>query len=256
MGISQNKYKLMENRRLNDSTVSITVNAPEIASAACAGQFVNIRAEGFYLRRPISLCGIDRDNKTIRLVIEVRGDGTEAISRKSRGDELDLFGPLGKGFELLPPDRKALLIGGGIGTPPLLPLAEHYKKNAECVLGYRTGQAVILAEDFEKHSPSVHICTDDGSIGIKGNVIPSAEKILMEGRTDIIYACGPLPMLKEIALLSKKYGIRAQISMEERMACGMGACLGCACKTGTGGNEHYKHVCKDGPVFEADELVF
>ncbi len=229
---------------------------PKAAAEAVPGQFVDIKAEGFTLRRPISICGIDKDKGTLRIVFEERGKGTAQIARVNVGECLDIIAPLGHGFELLDKSSKAVMIGGGIGTPPMLPLAQHYGENASVIFGFRNSRAVILKDDVIKAGAELILCTDDGSEGRKGFVTDALADLLSQSKPDIIYACGPMIMLKRIAQAAKDNGIRCQISLEERMACGVGACLGCACVTKQDGEKVYRHVCKNGPVFEAEEVAF
>lgn len=234
----------------------MTVSCPPLASQAEAGQFVHIRVAGFTLRRPISICTIDAGAGTIRLVFEVRGPGTEALSALEPGDEMDLLGPLGHGFRPLSPGSRVIVVGGGIGVPPLLETAARYGKNATAILGFRTKDAVILTKDFENAGCDTRLATDDGSAGYHGFVTGLLEQRLAEGPADLICACGPMAMLKGVAAMAEKAGISCQVSLEERMGCGVGACLVCACKTVREGKELYSHVCKDGPVFESSEVVF
>lgn len=229
---------------------------PDAAREAVPGQFVDILAEGYTLRRPISICGIDRDKGTLRIVFEVRGKGTAVISQKEVGSSLDIIAPLGHGFDLLDTDKRAVIIGGGIGTPPMVPLAQHYGANATVIFGFRDARAVILKEDIERTGADMILCTDDGTSGRKGFVTDALDDVLKTLRPDIIYACGPMVMLRRIAERAAKDDIRCQISLEERMACGVGACLGCACVTRQDDKTVYKHVCKNGPVFDAKEVVF
>ncbi len=227
---------------------SVWLNCPELAGEARPGQFADIRCGGFTLRRPISICEKREDG--IRLVFEVRGEGTEWLAGRETGETLDLLAPLGNGFELLH-GANALLIGGGIGVPPLLELAKYYKNNAAAALGFRHGDAMILERDFAARCETA-VATEDGSRGVKGYVSAAAEKLAEKRRPDIIYACGPTPLLKYAAELAERTGARCQLSLEQRMGCGVGACLVCACKVRTG--EGYKRVCKDGPVFEASDV--
>ena len=169
------------------------------------------------------------------------------------GDSFDILGPLGQGFRLGDTNRKALFVGGGIGVPPLLNPAKQFGKNATVVLGFRNKDAMILKEDFEKAGCKVIIATDDGSFGHHGLVTECLDEVA----ADVIFACGPMPMLKALCKVADERSIECQISLEERMACGIGACLGCACKTKKpDGNETYGHVCKDGPVFDYKKVVF
>ena len=250
----QGLYPIIKKTASAKGIFDITVLCPEIAALAEAGQFAQVLAEGFFLRRPISICGIDKQAGTIRLVFEVRGSGTEVISHLNVGENIDIMAPLGHGFTKI--DGKAVCIGGGIGVPPMLGIASLYGPDATVITGFRNAAAVILQEDFKAAGCYTILCTDDGSAGIHGFVTTALEQHLQSNKTDIIYACGPMPMLKAVAAMAEKNGIRCEVSLEQRMACGVGACLGCACRTLVNGEEKFRHVCKDGPVFDAREVVF
>ncbi len=251
----QNKYLITEKRAAARGVFDITVSCPEVAELAQPGQFAQVAAEGFFLRRPISICDIDKARGTIRLVFEVRGKGTEKISQLNVGDVIDIIAPLGKGFTALQ-NAKAVCVGGGIGTPPMLGIAKQYGENAQVISGFRTAQAAILQEDFAAACCGVTLCTDDGTAGIHGFVTEPLKYRLERDKPDIIYACGPAPMLKGIAKLAKQYGVKCEVSLEQRMACGVGACLVCVCKTVKDGEQYLSHVCKDGPVFDSEEVDF
>lgn len=253
----QGAYPILKKDNLARNVYSFEVLAKEIAEAAQPGQFVHIKAEGFFLRRPISLCEISAERGTVRIVFEIRGEGTRMLAGLQEGSMLDIIGPLGKGFTMLEPEKEALLIGGGIGLPPLLEVAKHYGMNSTVISGFRTAGSVILNTDFKHHTKQVMVCTDDGTMGAKGNVLAAFNFLLQKKRpVDILYACGPHPMLKGVVEVAKEAGIRCEVSLEERMGCGVGACLVCACKTVKSGQEYFAHVCKDGPVFPADEIVW
>lgn len=252
----QGKYPIVDKKNLAKGIFDITVRCPEIAEESQAGQFAQITAEGFFLRRPISICDIDKENGTIRFVFEIRGKGTEKISELNKGDMIDIIAPLGKGFKVLEKGRKAVCIGGGIGTPPMVGIAKEYGENATVISGFRNAAAVILQEDFKSVGANAILCTDDGSAGNKGFVTSAFEKLLESEKPDIVYACGPMVMLKGIVTIAEKYGIETQVSLEQRMACGVGACLGCVCRTVKDGKEIFSHVCKDGPVFDSKEVDF
>lgn len=238
---------LLHKEKLQEGMFSFVLEAPGIARSAVPGQFVHVRLPNRTLRRPISLCQIDPQEGTVRLVFQIRGEGTAELAELVEGDPLDVLGPLGTGFPLGEKTGKALLVGGGIGVPPLLPLAGYYGANATAVLGFRNAEAVILEQDFKRTGAAAVVATDDGSYGENGIV---TEKIPDEPY-DVIYACGPAPMLRAVAGLAALKGICCYISLEERMACGVGACLGCACELlDDSGNSYYGHVCKDGPVFD------
>lgn len=250
----QGLYPIIKKTASAKGIFDITVLCPEMAALAKAGQFAQLLAPGFFLRRPISICGIDKQAGTLRLVFEVRGSGTEALSRLNVGDNLDLIAPLGQGFTVT--EGRAVCVGGGIGVPPMLGIAAEYGERAAAITGFRNAAAVILQEDFKALGCETILCTDDGSAGIHGFVTTALEQYLQSNKTDIIYACGPMPMLKGVAAIAEKYGVRCQVSLEQRMACGVGACLGCATKIKRDGEDKHLHVCKDGPVFDSKEVVF
>lgn len=256
MKYTQGKYIITEKSALARNIYSFTVSCPEIAQVAVPGQFVHIRIGSFTLRRPISICGIDPAKGTLRFVFEIRGEGTSEIAKLNVGDVIDMLAPLGHGFTVNPDFKKVVLIGGGIGTPPMLPLAAAYSEKSTAISGFRNASAVILQEDFAAAGAETILCTDDGSAGIHGFVTQPLEELVKNGGIDAVFACGPTPMLKRIAEICKKNSVYCEISLEERMACGIGACLGCACKTKRNDEEYFAHVCKDGPVFKAEEVLW
>ena len=244
--------EILEKEELAKGIFSFVVSAGELAKAAKPGQFANILVPGKTLRRPISICEIDKEKETLRFVFEIRGEGTEQLSQYQVGDSFDILAPLGNGFQLGDTNRKALFVGGGIGVPPLLQGAKQFGANATVVLGFRNKDAMILREDFQAAGCNVIVATDDGSFGHHGLVTDC----LSDVEADVIFACGPMPMLKALCRVAEERGIECQISLEERMACGIGACLGCACKMKRDdGSEGYGHVCKDGPVFDYRKLM-
>ena len=231
---------------------SMVIEAKDIAVQAKPGQFVDLySADGSkLLPRPISLCEIDREAGTLRLVYRIAGKGTAEFSKLVAGNAIDVLGPLGNGFNL--EDGKAILIGGGIGIPPMLQLAKELNCEKSIVLGYRDEE--FLSEEFAPYG-DVYKSSDNGAIGVKGTVMDAIKEYGIEGTH--IYACGPTPMLRAIQAYALENGIRAQLSLEERMACGVGACLACVCKSKEvdhHSNVHNKRVCKDGPVFYAEEV--
>ena len=238
---------------LADGVYSMVLSAPEIAGQAKAGQFVSVytKDSSKLLPRPISLCGIDKEKGELRLVYRVAGAGTEEFSRYEAGEKVQVMGPLGNGFPLK--EKKAILIGGGIGIPPMLGLMEALDCERTAVLGYRDSQ-LFLKDEFEAFGP-VSVATEDGSAGTKGNVLDAIRANGVEGA--VIYACGPTPMLRAIKAYAAENAIECYISLEERMACGIGACLACVCQSKEvdhHSNVHNKRICKDGPVFAADEV--
>ncbi|MCL2030827.1 MAG: dihydroorotate dehydrogenase electron transfer subunit [Oscillospiraceae bacterium] len=217
--------------------------AMETAPEPVPGQFVHIDCGGgLLLRRPLSLCGYD--NGIARLVYAARGEGTRRLSRRRPGERLDMLGPLGRGFVM--DSRPALLVGGGIGVPPLVFCADRAEGRVHAVLGFRNADAVCLTEAFA----SAEVLTDDGSAGAKGYPHEALRAHLQTGDWARVLACGPVPMLRAVAKVCAEHGVECQVSLEERMACGVGACLVCAC----GVNGDYKRVCADGPVFDAREV--
>lgn len=238
-----------DNVRLNEFAYSLTLEAgEEMTSLISCGQFVHIKCgHSRLLRRPISIC--DWQDGLLRVVFEVRGDGTGWLSRRDPGDRLDVLGPLGHGFDLS--GGKLLVAGGGIGVPPLLACA---KAGAEvhAALGFRDIGHQMLTKEFSEACKSMSVISDDGTTGRQGYVTQLVEELLdREGGFDAVLACGPKPMLRAVAAAAAKHGVACQVSMEERMGCGVGACLVCACQTADG---HMKHVCKDGPVFLSTEV--
>lgn len=250
-------YDVMEGRLLHTEEIAagiydFVIEAPDLAQTAEPGQFLHIRLPGRALRRPISICGIDRKAGTLRIVFQIRGEGTAELAGWKEGDSLDVLGPLGKGFPVDCAGKRLLLVGGGIGVPPLLGVAEALGKNTVAVLGFRNRDAVILERDFQNAGSKTLVATDDGSYGHHGLVIGLAEK----EEFDCVYACGPTPMLKAVCRLAGEREVPCFISLEERMACGIGACLGCATPLlREGGEPYYGHVCKDGPVFDYRRVV-
>lgn len=255
MDYAQGSFPIVCKENLAKDCYGLWVRCPALAAAARPGQFAHLRAEGFSLRRPVSICEIDRERGLLRFVFEVRGGGTAALARLNEGDLLDLIAPLGTGFTLFP-GKRAALVGGGIGSPPMLALAREYGQDAAAFLGFRDASAVILERDFRRAGTETFLCTDDGSAGIPGFVTGPLEQELEKGGYDIVYACGPKEMLRNVARLAERHAVPCEVSLEERMGCGVGACLVCACKCVRDGKELYAHVCKDGPVFPSTQVVW
>lgn len=228
----------------------------ELAEHAHAGQFVAVypKSAATLLPRPVSICEVDREQCRLRLVYRIAGKGTAEFASYGTGDSLDILGILGNGFPVeAARGKKVFLMGGGIGIPPMLQLARELDAEKHILLGYRN-QDLFLQDDLGEHG-QVYIATEDGSVGVQGNVMDIIR--VNELQADMIMACGPMPMLRAIKKYAVEQGIPAYISLEERMACGVGACLGCVCKTKE--IDHHSHVhnariCTDGPVFEADEV--
>ncbi len=243
--------ELVKKQKLTGEVYDFTVLCPEMAQQAKPGQFLHILCGGdAYLRRPISICDVI-DNRYLRFVFEVRGAGTAELAKREKGGRLDILGPLGNGFEVHPEDADAiLLIGGGIGIFPLLNLAKKLEGRATVLLGFRNREAVIMADEFAAVSRNVFLATDDGSCGYHGFVTDILKNILSSNPVSRIYTCGPAPMMKLTARIAGENKIPVQVSMEERMGCGVGACV--TCTITVAGNR--KRVCKDGPVFDGAEV--
>lgn len=256
--VAANRVKSIE--ELVPGIYKMTLESEYIAEAARPGQFVNIRCCGdgsTLLRRPVSICGVDRDNNDYVIVFQVKGTGTGLLAAKRPGDALDVMGPLGKSFDISPRYGRIAVVGGGIGIFPLLfVLREGKAAVRHSYLGFRSSSLVVMRDEFSRASDRCEICTDDGSEGYRGLVTELLERDIARSPFDIIYACGPTPMLKKVSEIAEKYGIPCQVSLEQRMGCGFGACLVCACKTVKGEDWEYKHVCKDGPVFWSRDVIF
>ena len=247
---------IVEAAKLNEYAYSFTLEVGDMVKkeGLMAGQFLHIACgEGLLLRRPISVCMVQEDEPqdTARVVFEVRGEGTKWLAQRQVGDKVNVLGPLGNGFTVSSDDR-LLLVGGGIGVPPLLGQAAFTAKNSTAVLGFRSAGRAMLVEDYRDYCEAVYLCSDDGSLGRHGFVDAQLKDILEKDKNfTAVLACGPKPMLKNVAKVAAEYGVPCQVSLEERMACGVGACLGCAVQMADG---TMKHVCKDGPVFDAKEV--
>lgn len=240
-------YTILTNEPLTATVWRMTL-AGDTQWITAPGQFVNIALEGRYLRRPISVC--DYDESSITLIYKVVGDGTERMSRMRAGERLDLLTGLGNGFSTKTESRRPLLVGGGVGVPPLYNLARKLLaegKPVEVVLGFNTASEVFYEEEFRALGCRVTVATADGSRGVEGFVTTAiaAEK----PDFDYFYACGPMPMLHALCDAVEQDG---QLSFEERMGCGFGACMGCSCKTKYG----YKRICKEGPVLTKEEILW
>ena len=243
--------EIISNERITESIYDIIISCPEIADTAYAGQFISIKcSEDKILRRPLSICGAD--NSRLRIIFETKGGGTIWLSGRSPGQYLDVLGPLGKGF--LDPDGRIIVIGGGIGAPPILFAAQTSKSAVTAILGFRNKSKIILQNEFESICEKVYITTDDGSSHIRGTVAVPLAELLKLGGYDAVLACGPRVMLQVVANICNKYGVPCQVSLEERMGCGVGACVVCACATINNGAEVMSRVCRDGPVYDANEI--
>ena len=242
--MKQSIFEIKENVALTDSVYKMTLSG-DTSEITAPGQFVNIKLDGLYLRRPISVCNCEGD--TLTLIYKVVGKGTEQMKEMKSGS-LDILTGLGNGYDTSLSGDKPLLIGGGVGVPPLYMLARKLiaeGKRVTVILGFNTKSEIFCEEDFKKLGATVLVTTVDGSYGIKGFVTNAMEGLDYSH----FYCCGPEPMLKAVHRASTTDG---QLSFEERMGCGFGACMGCSCKTLTG----YKRICKDGPVMKKGEITW
>ena len=251
--------ELVKKEKLLDDLYKFSVEAQEIANLAKPGNFIEIRINENldpFLRRPISIYNLDKENGILEFIFQVRGKGTELLSKKKEGDKIDIIGPLGNGTFKFEEYKNIAVIGGGIGIFPLYELSKQAKNTGKEVytyLGFRNKDLVTLEKEFEDVSTTLTITTDDGSYKNSGFAINYLKNDLEKNNIDCIYACGPLPMLKAVKKLAEEKEIPCQISLEEKMGCGMGVCLGCAVRTATStdDNPQYLHVCKAGPVFNS-----
>jgi dihydroorotate dehydrogenase electron transfer subunit len=252
--------RIISNKEVSQKFYRMRLKSAYLAKTAKPGQFVEVRCSNDLdplLRRPF---GVHRINTSgIEMLYEVVGNGTEILSHRKAGSILDMIGPLGNGFDALP-SKTAILVAGGIGVAPLMALAEKLaigkKKKIFVIVGARTRSHILCEKEFKSIGCSVKIVTEDGSKGPKGLATDLLKESLSAGepRPEAIYACGPTGMLKAVAAIAKAYRVPCQVSLEERMACGVGVCLGCPVKVRPDGG--YRMVCKDGPVFNAEEIAW
>ena len=239
-------FKIKENSKIAKNTYKMVLLGDTSGITNC-GQFVNIALEGLYLRRPISVC--DYEDGVLTLIYKAVGEGTELMAKLNAGKELDILVGLGNGYDTAKSGDAPLLIGGGVGVPPLYALCKKLiadGKKPTVILGFNTADEVFCVEDFKSLGAKVLVATADGSVGTRGFVTDAMKEI---DNYTYFYTCGPTPMLKALFTATTTSG---QFSFEERMGCGFGACMGCSCKTNFGN----KRVCKDGPVFEKEEILW
>ena len=243
--MKQSIFEIRNNEALTDSVYKMIL-AGDTSDITNCGQFVNIQLDGMFLRRPISVC--DYDNETLTLVYKVVGKGTEAMASMVAGTKLDILTGLGNGYDLTLAGEKPVLLGGGVGVPPMYNLAKRLReqgKEVKVILGFNTANEIFYEDEFNALGCDVTVTTVDGSYGVKGFVTTVLENM----DYTYFYTCGPEPMLKAVHKTSVTSG---QMSFEERMGCGFGACMGCSCKTLTG----YKRICKEGPVMKKEEILW
>ncbi len=249
--------KLIKKEQLKTDIIKFGVESEELVSLAKPGQFLEIRVSEEvvpFLRRPISIHNIDKANNIIEFIFQIKGKGTEILSKKSIGDMIDIIGPLGNGIFDLKDYKNVAVIGGGIGIFPLYELVKSAPKDVTTTtyLGFRNKELVTLENEFKEASSYFVLTTDDGSYGQSGFAINYLKEDIKDKKYDAIYACGPMPMLKAVQELSKETGVPAYLSLEKLMGCGVGACLGCNVMNTAKGA--YDKVCKDGPIFLASDV--
>ena len=259
--IIQGNFRILSNKKVGRDYCKMAICAPRIAREAHPGQFVHLRcSDGIepLLRRPFSFHRLN--GGSFEILYKVIGQGTNLLAKKRKGDKIDILGPLGNGFDIQRTNeptnqRTTILVAGGMGVAPLVALAEKLARRTKptVLIGAKTKKEILCAKEFKKLGAKVQLATDDGSLGYKGIVTDLLKKILLstiDYKLSTIYACGPKPMLKEVVRIGQRLRISTYGSLEQNMACGLGACLGCAVETKTG----YKRVCKDGPVFNLQEI--
>lgn len=251
--------KVISQKEIAPQIFDMWIETP-LAKEAHPGQFICVypKDKSTLLPRPISICEVKEDGSALRIVYRIAGSGTKEFSTYQAGDDVAVMGPLGNGFPVSEgAGKKVFLMGGGIGIPPMLELSKQLKKNGNdrimSVMGYRNNDTFLKA-DLDQYS-TVYVASEDGSVGTKGNVMDAIRENALE--CDVIFACGPMPMLRAIKKFAEEKNIPAYISLEERMACGVGACLGCVAKTknvDAHSHVHNARICTDGPVFLAEEV--
>ena len=265
--IIQGKFKILSNRKVGPHYFKMAILSPRIAKLARPGQFVHLRCQDStkpLLRRPFSFHQLNKHN--FEILYKIVGQGTNLLAKKHKGDTIDVLGPLGNGFDfkqtINSQQQITILIAGGMGVAPLFALAERLahslkhitdRRRIVVLLGAKTKDAILCEKDFKRLGVQVRVAIDDGARGHKGPVTDLLKKLLLstiDYRLSTIYACGPKVMLKELVRISRRFRMPAYASLEENMACGVGACLGCAINTKTG----YQRVCKDGPVFNLNQI--
>ena len=242
--MKQGIFEITENIKLTENVMRMSLLG-DTSAITNAGQFINIKLEGKYLRRPISVYDVNGD--TVTIIYKIVGSGTEQMSKMSVGEKLDVLTGLGNGYNLAASGENPVLLGGGVGVPPLYLLAKRLIKEGKkvsVILGFNTKSEIFCEEEFKNLGCCVTVCTADGSYGVKGFVTDALPK-----NYTYFYTCGPEPMLKAVYKAANTSG---ELSFEERMGCGFGACMGCSCKTITG----YKRICKEGPVMKKEEILW
>lgn len=240
--------------QISHDTYKLVIQDAQMAAVTMPGQFAQLKPSGALaplLRRPISVADVDAAAQTITFIYRVIGDGTKVLTALEAGQSLDIIGPLGKGFSLNA--KKALLVGGGVGIAPLIYLSRALcGGNNQVLLAGRNSRELFWQSEFKNSCEKIHITTDDGSLGVKGNALALLPELLASGEYDFVYTCGPIPMMQGVAKLAEQHGIACEVSLEKYMACGLGACLSCSC---AGKSGKRVKVCTDGPVFPSTEVI-
>ncbi len=263
------KVEILSRKEVAPDIYLMKLRAPKIVQEALPGQFIQIKCgKNNYplLRRPLSIHRIDKEKGEIYILFQVVGEGTKLLSQRAIGDDLDIMGPIGNGFNIYPESKKIMIVGGGIGVAPLMALCEEsirQGKEVRALIGALKKELVLGEESFKILGAKVDVATDDGSYKHHGLVTDLLEKIIKEGwLADQIFACGPKSMLGKITEIALQVNINCQVSLEERMACGIGACLGCVCKIKINNRKEdkakfeYKRICVDGPIFKGSEVIW
>lgn len=269
--IYNTKVQILSKEEVAPNIFLIKLSVPSVSQDALPGQFIHIKcSKDNYplLRRPISIHRIDKEKGEIYILFQAKGEGTNLLTQRAVGDDLDIMGPIGNGFTIYTESKKIIIVGGGIGVAPLLALTEKLLtegKELLVLIGASKKEMVINEESIKNLGAKIEVATDDGSYMYKGLVTDLLEKTIKEGwLADQVFACGPKPMLRKVADITSRANIHCQVSLEERMGCGIGACMTCVCKIKikikekqTDKEEYqYKRVCIDGPIFEASEVIW
>lgn len=258
------KGQVLQNIAVQTGIYEMTILAPEIAKSAIPGQFVMVRPiyRSFepFLNRPFGISDIDTVSGTINILYIIVGKGTDLMTELKEGDDVFLIGPVGNGFTIKPEQKNVALVAGGMGIAPLLPLAKALRNagiNVYGLMGASKAAALAGTDTWQEAGVNVQIATDDGSVGQRGFVTALLEDLLNKEKIDFIYCCGPTPMMACTVEIAEKHGVPIEVSLEKRMGCGIGVCMGCICKLkeADGSVKQYR-VCYDGPVFRGEEVVF
>ena len=252
---------ILQKEQLTKDIYYFNIQLAQAMKKIKAGQFINVQVPNrpdMILKRPFGIIDYDYDENSVSFAVQERGEGTKALCAAKAGDKLDVMMPLGNGFQIDDDVKKIALVGGGIGVFPLLSvLKKHGEKEIYSFLGYKNKESVVFAGRFERRSTKTFISSDDGSIGEKGFITDRVAAHIGSINPDLVLACGPTAMFKSLKKVMANYpGIVTNVSLEERMGCGFGACLACVCETNKNGLKHYDRVCKEGPVFNLNEVVF